>query len=122
ERDGNIAGEPSFKGWLKGDIEKVKRVFHKLDIPLDNVNIIPGWFDETLKTAPIDSIAILHVDADWYDSVKAVLETFYDRVVPGGFIILDDYGYWQGCDRALADYFIEHRIENIAIKQVDRAG
>lgn len=122
ELDGNIERKSYTEGWNRGDIGKVKMVFHKLGLPLENVRIIPGWFDVTLRAAPINTIAVLHIDADWYDSVKVTLEIFYDRVVPGGFIVLDDYGYWHGCERALADYFAEHQIENIAIKQVDRVG
>ena len=122
ERDGDIERKYYFEGWNRGDVGKVKRVFHKLGIPLENVRIIPGWFEMTLRTAPINTIAVLHIDADWYNSVKEVLEIFYDRVVPGGFIILDDYGYWQGCQRAVADYFREHGIEDIVIKKVDRVG
>ncbi len=41
----------------------------------------------------------LHVDADWYDSVLLVLETFYDRVVEGGVIVMDDFGHWKAVGR-----------------------
>ena len=122
DRDGIIERKHYFEGWIRGDLGKVKRVFRELGIPLENVRIIPGWFEVTLRAAPINTIAVLHIDADWYNSVKEVLQIFYDRVVPGGFIILDDYGYWQGCQRALEDYFREHGIENIVIKQVGLAG
>jgi O-methyltransferase len=67
-------------------------------------------------------IALLHIDADWYDSVKTVLETFFDRVVPGGFVVLDDYGYWQGCDQALTDFFAQRGIKDVPIERVGRQG
>ena len=50
-------------------------------------------------------IALLHIDADWYESVKLVLERLYDRVSPGGFVVLDDYGYWEGCRRAWSEFW-----------------
>jgi O-methyltransferase len=111
-----------FEGWCKGDQFKVEQAFATLGVPMDNVNIVQGWFDQTLQTAPIDQIAILHVDADWYDSVKLVLDTFYGRVVGGGFVVLDDYGHWKGCERAVADYFAEHGISGVVIKQTDHGG
>jgi O-methyltransferase len=57
------------------------------------VRIIPGLFQ------------LLNIDADWYESVKLCLDTFYDSVVPGGFISLDDYGAWPGCRLAVDEFF-----------------
>jgi O-methyltransferase len=61
----------------------------------------------------VDRISILHIDADWYESVKLVLDVFYDKVVPNGFVILNDYGAWPGCNQAIADYFVEHGLRDI---------
>jgi O-methyltransferase len=122
EKDDDFEKNFYFEGWNKGDIRKVKRIFNRLKLPLDKVKIIPGWFDATIKTAPIEQIAILNIDADWYDSVKLVLDVFYEKVVPGGFIVLDDYIHWKGCDRAVADYFAEHGIKNVNLEQINREG
>lgn len=121
-QDGNIATESYFEGWLTGDVKKVERIFHKLHIPLDDVRIIPGWFEETLKTVPLTTISVLHIDADWYHSVKLVLEIFYDRVVSGGFIVFDDYGYWEGCNRAVEDFVSEKGIRGITISRIGPVG
>jgi O-methyltransferase len=65
----------------------------------------PGWFAETLPTfTPPAPIALLRLDADWYDSTMICLETFFDHVAPGGLILLDDYYTWDGCSRALHDF------------------
>jgi O-methyltransferase len=117
-RDGEIEKKAFFKGWNKGDTENVRRVFEKVGFPSAQVRIVPGWFDATLKTAAVDQIAVLHIDADWYDSVKIVLEIFYDKVVPGGFLVFDDYGMWQGCRQAVTDFFNERNIDGASIKRV----
>jgi O-methyltransferase len=122
EKDGDSERDSYFDGWCKGDQRKVAQAFGMLGVPTNNVEIIPGWFESTLETASIRNISILHIDADWYDSIKIVMDTFYERVAPGGFIILNDYGYWKGCERAVADYFTEHGITNIIINQVDQGG
>ena len=96
--------------------------FKTLGVALTNVNILPGWFNATLPVAPVSSIAILHVDADWYESVKLVLDSFYDKVTPGGYVILDDYGMWDGCDKALADLVSERKMSDIVVGQADRIG
>ena len=100
-KDGRQARETYFQGWYHGDTEKVKRIFRRFRLSLQHVNIVAGWFDETLQTADLQTIALLHIDADWYASVK-IVETLYDKVVEGGFVVLDDYWRWtrvpRGCN------------------------
>ena len=115
----NRQGRPISKG---GETEKVKRIFRRFRLSLQHVNIIAGWFDETLQTADLQTIALLHIDADWYASVKIVLETLYDKVVKGGFVVLDDYWRWPGYREAAKDYLKEHQIQGVVLKQVDLHG
>ena len=51
-----------------------------------------------VETGPI---AILRLDGDWYASTKICLDHLYERVVPGGFVIVDDYGTYEGCQKAV---------------------
>ncbi len=122
QHDGQAEKDAYFKGWNKGSADKVKEAFTKLNLGLTNVNIVPGWFDVTLPAAPISAIALLHIDADWYDSVMTVLRSLYDKVVPGGFVVLDDYDYWPGCNQALFDFLAEQSIGNVVMRQADRVG
>lgn len=79
------------------------------------VSIIKGWFNETLSKTPIeDEIAILRMDADWYDSTIEILNVLFPKVKSGGIIIIDDYYTWDGCSRAVHDYLsINKREEKI---------
>ncbi len=65
-----------------------------------------GWFQDTLpKDAnAIREIAILRLDGDWYASTKVCLEHLYDKVVVGGFIIVDDYHAYEGCRKAVDEF------------------
>ena len=85
---------------------------------MDRVRILPGWFAETFPSVSASQIALLNIDADWYESVKLCLEAFYDRVMPGGFISIDDYGHWPGCKKAV-DEFFQTRQLTPALQQVD---
>ncbi len=105
EKDGKQAKDTFYKGYCLGSEDKVKDVIHKLNLPVEVFRMVPGWFSDTLPNTHINPIALLHIDADWYDSVKQVLEAYYDDVIPGGFIVLDDYGYWEGCKRAVDEFF-----------------
>jgi O-methyltransferase len=119
EVDGHEA--PAYEGWCHGDLAKVKRVFQIMGIPQDRVRVMKGWFQDTFPTVEIPQIAILHIDADWYESVKLCLEKFYDCVQPGGYIVLDDYGDWLGCKIA-TDEFIKARALDVRLVQVDYTG
>ncbi len=75
-----------------------------------NVKITKGWFNETLPKQKFENgIAILRMDADWYDSTMDILTNFFPQMNKGGVIIIDDYYHWEGCTRAVHDYLSRHQ-------------
>lgn len=88
-----------------GRFEDVKQ-FLEQDIGYDPAHLIchKGWFQDTLPAAEIPEIAVLRLDGDWYASTRVCLEHLYDRVVPGGFVIVDDYGCYDGCRKAVDEF------------------
>lgn len=108
EWDGKEAFKQFYEGWNKGSISKVNQIFKKLKIPKRKIHIVKGWFQETFPSINIPRIAILHIDADWYESVKLCLVKYYDSVVSGGYIVIDDYGCWEGA-QAATDEFLKDR-------------
>jgi O-methyltransferase len=101
--DGDLA--KTHVGKEVGDPARVKKVLGDVGADMSRVRILPGWFRDTFPAVSASEIALLNIDADWYESVKLCLETFYDRVVPGGFVSLDDYGHWPGCRKAVDEFF-----------------
>lgn len=72
---------------------------------VSNANIVKGWFNDTLKSTEFpEGIALLRLDADWYDSTMDILEPLFDKVNPGGLLVVDDYFAWDGCSRAIHDF------------------
>ena len=49
-------------------------------------------------------IALLRIDADWYEPTKCILENLAKYVVPGGLLIFDDYYTWEGCTVAVNEF------------------
>lgn len=74
-----------------------------------------GWFQDVLPqwitshSMFVPGIALLRLDGDLYESTKVCLEYLYPHVVPGGLVIIDDYGY-AGCKAAVHEYLDEHRL------------
>jgi len=67
--------------------------------------IFKGWFKDTLPSfEPPEPIAILRLDGDWYDSTMTCLRHLVPHLAPEGIVILDDYGTWDGCSKAVHDY------------------
>jgi O-methyltransferase len=121
EIDTSVTGIRREKGWDLGSIDNVKRLFfHKLSVDQSRVHVVKGWFEETLPVhrRKVGAIALLHLDGDWYASIKRCLEELYDQVSPGGYVAIDDYGYWKGCKQAV-DEFITTRGLDVAIVDID---
>jgi O-methyltransferase len=90
--------------------EEVARTAMALS-PARRVQVVAGWFDKTLPHVRVaGGIALLRLDADWYESTMTCLEVLYGRVVPGGLVIIDDYYTWDGCARAVHDFLSQRKI------------
>jgi len=80
-----------------------------------------GWFQDVLPEVyhDIEQIAILRIDADWYASTKICLQYLFDKVVSGGFVIVDDYGAYDGCRQAV-DEFVDGYGRPLYLNQVNQ--
>ncbi|MBF0540354.1 MAG: class I SAM-dependent methyltransferase [Nitrospirae bacterium] len=106
-RDGELMEST---GRMKADISYVKRLlFEIIKYPKDYVTFHIGWFQDTVNKAQNEKIALLRLDGDLYESTKICLEGFWDKVVSKGIIIIDDYGSFEGCKKAV-DEFI-HKLD-----------
>lgn len=105
-------GEKLYYGYEKNLYDKVLQSFADfgLEVKENNVHLVKGLFEDTLK---IESpVALAHIDCDWYDSVLTCLNRIEPHLVRGGTLVIDDYYHWSGCRAAVDDYF-EGRDENM---------
>jgi hypothetical protein len=70
------------------------------------IRIYPGWIPARFHEVAERSFALVHVDVDLYEPTRACLEFFAPRLVPGGMLICDDYGFktCPGAKRAVDDF------------------
>lgn len=64
-----------------------------------NARFHAGFIPDTFQGVEIPRLAFAHVDVDLYQSVLDSIEFVYPRLVPGGILIFDDYGF-PSCTRA----------------------
>jgi len=90
--------------WCYASLEDVKRCLAIAGYPNDKVHYVVGDVAKTLAETKPGQISILRLDTDFYDSTKAELEHLYDLLAPGGILLIDDYGSWDGARKAVDEY------------------
>lgn len=115
-KNGEYPGE---KGWVYCDIETVKRnVNSRTTYDKNKIFYIKGMVEDTLPNNTHNKIAYLRLDTDLYSSTKIELEYLYPKLQPGAVLIVDDYGSkFQGCAKAVDEYFIQHNINRLLINR-----
>lgn len=89
--------------------------------PEAQIRYVQGKVEQTLPQTVPESIALLRLDTDWYESTKCELEYLFPRLVDGGILIIDDYGHWEGCRRAVDEYLQQHQL-NLYLHRIDYTG
>ena len=109
-----------YTGACRGELREVEDLFQQLEIRKET-RFVKGLFQDTLFACDIPKIAVLHIDGDWYDSVKTCLLHLYDRVSEGGIIQIDDYGQWAGARKAVDEFMRERHIK-APLRYLDYTG
>jgi O-methyltransferase len=90
--------------WAYASLEDVQAGFAEVPYPKERLHFIKGPVEETVPGVLPEQIAILRLDTDWYESTAHELKHMYDRLVPGGVLLLDDYAHWQGAREATDEW------------------
>lgn len=107
-----LGGNDEYYGYREDLLSDVKAAFERYGLPVDDhdIRLIRGLFEDTMSFAADDAIALVHVDCDWYEPVKYVLETTYSVLAPGGIVIVDDYHDYGGCRDACEEFIAAHDV------------
>lgn len=107
--------------WAKVSLEEVKRAMSSVGYPEGRIRYVKGPVEESLPEWAPESIAILRLDTDWYESTRHELVHLYPRIVDGGVLLIDDYGAWQGARKAVDEYIADHSL-SILLNRIDDTG
>lgn len=125
---GEFDGGKAHRNWqgeakCEAGLDEVISEFQYHNLLDDRIKFIKGDVRKTLldeKNLP-NSISVLRLDTDFYDSTLIELELLYPRLTTGGYLIVDDYGHWQGSRRAVNEYFGEEFVRT-NFKKLDYTG
>jgi hypothetical protein len=103
---------------LAVSLEEVQRNFRAYGLLDDSVRFLKGWFKDTLPNAPIETLAIMRLDGDFYESTRDGLVNLYDKLSIGGYAIVDDYGEtsWTYCRKAVDEFRQERGIDEPLVR------
>jgi len=88
---------------LAVSLGQVQSNFERYGLLDNQVVFLKGWFSDTLPNAPIEKLAIMRLDGDFYESTMDALINLYPKLSVGGYVIIDDYAI-PFCAKAVHDF------------------
>jgi hypothetical protein len=121
--DVSVSGETAKDTWQGkfkcfADFDDVNTNILSTEYPKENIILVKGMVENTIPQVIPDKIALLRLDTDWYESTYHELVHLFPKLVKGGVLIIDDYGFWKGSRAAADQYFHENNI-TIFLNRVD---
>lgn len=107
--------------WCCSQLEEVRQLLLSSGYPESKFNFVVGPVESTIPEQIPDQVALLRLDTDWYESTRHELTHLLPRLVPGGVLIVDDYGHWEGCRRAVDEYFESQQVP-MFLNRIDYTG
>lgn len=105
--------------WCLADLQDVQNNMTLTQYPLKNIQFIKGKVEETIPKSISEKIALLRLDTDWYESTAHELKYLYPILLQKGVLIIDDYGHWEGCKKAVDEYFSHN---TLLLNRIDYTG
>jgi hypothetical protein len=98
ERDG-------YNEWTHAALDEVRANMRATGYPEDKLHFVEGDVETTIPAVAPEEISVLRLDTDWYRSTRHELHHLYPKLAPGGALIIDDYGAYEGSRKATDEYF-----------------
>jgi O-methyltransferase len=102
-----------YEGTMAYRVEEVKSRLKDISFPESRTKIVDGFIEETINRAELpDNVCFAYIDFDFYNPISVALQFLNDHLSPGGFVIVDDYGFFSaGAKGAVDEFLMEHRGE-----------
>lgn len=107
--------------WCYAGLDEVRANMASTGYPASMLDFVAGKVEDTLPARAPEKIALLRLDTDWYQSTYHELAHLFPRLVPGGVLVLDDYGSFEGARKAVDQYFAENAI-GLFLHRIDSTG
>ena len=105
--------------WCLADLQDVQNNMTLTKYPMANIKFVKGKVEDTIPQIISNNIALLRLDTDWYESTAHELKYLYPKLLVKGVLIIDDYGHWEGCRKAVDEYF---KGNTLLLNRIDYTG
>ena len=126
--DRDLLGKPAIQEFderrlefLNVSLEEVKSNLRSTGYDENLITYIKGPVEETLPANAPQTIAVLRLDTDWYESTRHELQHLFPRVSGGGVLIIDDYGHYEGARRAVDEFIAATKLP-LLLNRIDYSG
>lgn len=117
-----LANTPEMSGiWCYADEHDVLGNLKSTGYPENRIRLIQGRVEDSIPRTLPNSISLLRLDTDWYESTKHELVHLYPKLTRFGILIIDDYGHWMGAKEATDEYF-EQMMPRPLLQRIDYTG
>jgi O-methyltransferase len=102
----NVTSE-GYRDNCRASLDDFSQVISRAKLPASHCHTVKGFYENTLPAfdeTAVGPIAVLRLDADWYESTIICLRKFWKSVAEGGIILIDDYHTWDGCTKAVNEF------------------
>jgi hypothetical protein len=113
-------GEDS-SGECAASLSDVQSAMRQTGYDPRKIHYVKGKVENTIPQQAPETIALLRLDTDWYQSTKHELEHLFPRLSRHGILIIDDYGDWQGARKATDEYIAAHA-PSLFLSRIDYTG
>lgn len=117
-----LLAQSSPDSWVRAEasLAEVRRTMSRSGYPEARIHYVEGRVEETIPGHAPESIALLRLDTDWYESTRHELQHLWPRLSPGGVLIVDDYGHWEGARRAVDEWLAGE--PGLRLEEIDYTG
>lgn len=90
--------------WAYATLDEVKVNVLRVAGDKVEVHFIRGLVENTLENTKTGVISLLRLDTDFYESTAVEMQILYPKLCHNGILLIDDYGHWGGCRKAIDEY------------------
>jgi O-methyltransferase len=112
---------PQYAGANATTVDTVWEALRLTQFPTEQIHVVRGWFHETFpgRAWPAAALRCCTSTPTGTTASSCAWSSWYDAVSDGGIIVLDDYGFWQGCRLAFYEFCAERQIAPTLIRVGD---
>lgn len=104
------------------NLQVVRETLLATGYPAQRLHFVQGPVEDTIPGTLPEHIALLRLDTDWYESTRHELQHLWPKVESAGVLIIDDFGHWDGCRKAVEEYFDGDARPPLLLSRIDYSG